>query len=77
MRPARRSGRGRDLAPPFSVSARKVLVPPGSSDLGESVDDDTRNPMLLFRLSGWFLLRAEQRAFVASLLNAPPRNTPR
>ena len=77
MRPARRSGRGRDPAPPFSVSAREGSAPPGNSDASENVDNDNRNPMFLFRLFGLFLLRAEQRAFLASLLKAPPRNTPR
>jgi hypothetical protein len=36
-----------------------------------------RNPMFLFRLSGSFLLRFEQRALSFGLFHAPPRNTRR
>jgi hypothetical protein len=34
----------------------------------------TRTPMLLFLLSGLFLLRFEARAFSGSLFQEPPRN---
>jgi len=34
----------------------------------------TRNPMLLFVLSGLFLLRFEARAFSGLLSQEPPRN---
>ena len=34
-----------------------------------------RKPMLLFLLSGSFLLRLAARRFLVSLLNEPPRNT--
>jgi hypothetical protein len=35
----------------------------------------TRKPMLLFRLSGVFLLRLAERQFVPSLFHEPPRFT--
>jgi hypothetical protein len=41
----------------------------------KSVDATTRNPTLLFRLSGSFLLRFAQRALSALLFQEPPRNT--
>jgi hypothetical protein len=41
----------------------------------KSVDATTRNPLFLFLLFGLFLLRTAQRAFPASLLKEPPRNT--
>jgi hypothetical protein len=40
----------------------------------KSVDATIRNPLFLFRLFGLFLLRKAHRAFLDSLLNAPPRN---
>ena len=35
----------------------------------------TRKPMLLLRLSGWFLLRLAERRFCGSLFQEPPRRT--
>jgi len=35
----------------------------------------TRNPILLLRLSGWLLLRADARALSGLLFQEPPRNT--
>ena len=35
----------------------------------------TRKPLLLFRLSGWFLLRFAERQFLSLLLKEPPRRT--
>ncbi len=35
----------------------------------------TRKPALLFWLSGWLLLRFDERTLAALLLNDPPRNT--
>ena len=52
-----------------------MKVPPGNAGVRKSVDTTTRKPILLLRLSGLLLLRAEQRAFLELLLNAPPRNT--
>ena len=37
------------------------------------VETTTRKPMLLFLLSGLFLLRYAQRTFLDSLLKEPPR----
>ena len=37
--------------------------------------ETNRNPMLLFELSGLFLLRSVQRAFSTLLFHDPPRNT--
>jgi hypothetical protein len=31
--------------------------------------------MFLFRFSGWFLFRFEERKFLDSFMKAPPRNT--
>ena len=39
------------------------------------MDTKIRNPTLLLRLFGLFLLRAAQRTFCALLLNEPPRRT--
>jgi len=41
----------------------------------KSVTATTRKPLLSFLLFGLFLLRYAQRAFLASLLKDPPRNT--
>jgi hypothetical protein len=38
------------------------------------MDNTTRKPMLLFQLSGSFLLRYEQRALLAVLFHEPPRS---
>ena len=35
----------------------------------------TRKPLLLFRLSGVFLLRLAERVFLGLLFQEPPRNT--
>ena len=35
----------------------------------------TRKPLLLFRLSGWLVLRLAEAAFDVLLLNEPPRKT--
>jgi hypothetical protein len=40
-------------------------------------EHNTRKPMLLLRLSGWLLLRYEQRALWRLLFQEPPRNTRR
>ena len=48
-----------------------ILQPLGGKPWGRT----TRNPLLLFRLSGLFLFRLAQRTFDALLLNEPPRNT--
>jgi hypothetical protein len=45
----------------------------GLKNVGER--NTTRNPMLLLRLSGSFLLRTAQRALSALLFHAPPRST--
>src|SRR5215831_12863740 len=37
----------------------------------------TRNPTLLLRLSGWFLLRLAERRFCGLLFQEPPRRTRR
>jgi len=40
-------------------------------------DTTTRKPLLLFRLSGVFLLRLAERQFVGLLFHDPPRSTRR
>jgi hypothetical protein len=51
---------------------------PAGSGRGSSVGREcstTRNPMLLFRLSGTFLLRCAERQFLGLLFHEPPRRT--
>ena len=38
-------------------------------------DDTKRKPTLLFRLSGWFVLRCDARALAALLFQEPSRST--
>ena len=60
--PARSGSQGRpDSGPAGAIARREVLA--------------TRNPTLLLRFAGLFLLRYDDRAFLASLLNEPPRRT--
>ena len=64
-----------------------IMAVPGRpcSSPGRSVDRPalaagvlaTRKPMLLFRLSGWFLLRFAERRFRGLLFQEPPRRTRR
>jgi hypothetical protein len=73
--------RGPDAPAPFIPLNRipQTLVGETCRYFGEwkSVPEhNTRNPMLLLRLSGLFLLRLAERAFSELLFQEPPRNTP-
>ena len=76
---ARRCGQER-VRPFFIASAGKpgiTLRRPAFPANAKYVDAHTRNPMLLLRLFGLFLLRYAQRTFLRLLLNEPPRTTRR
>ena len=85
IRPAPRFGSVRGARPGtdpaiFRSRPGRPACPPGISDgkpSRENVDAATRNPMLLFLLSGLFLSRAPQPTLSRLSLNEPPRNTRR
>jgi hypothetical protein len=73
-----RPGRGQERAPPFFASAWKSPGPRQAVPAcWKNVSNTTRNPMLMFRLAGSFLLRYAQRAFLELLKYEPPRTTRR
>ena len=49
------------------------MIPPALAEIVLA----KRNPLFLFRLSGWFLLRFAERRFLGLLFQEPPRRTRR
>lgn len=61
---------------PLPASAHPETGTPSGGGLREGANT-TRNPLLLFRFAGLFLLRLADRQFLGLLFHEPPRSTRR
>jgi hypothetical protein len=64
------------MALPWRQFESPRLRPRAERPSGGPTSQAQRNPLLLLRLPGWFLLRLDARVFLALLFQEPPRSTP-